>query len=505
MTDASSVITRRQRQVMGARQVSLLSSLATLVFLYLFSADIIGDEMKNTEVFFALSILVCAYTGVQALQVYRSEGYLFFINPIIQFSLLGNYLLFVVGGSVYIVPQEYGGVPAKINDWMVLWLEFYVLGSVAVWLGYWSRVANGGARMLRRSRLMKRVVRPNLRINTTALWLIFGIAVFSTLGSIWLGIYGYSLDSALASRVVAFKQYITIGRSGLLLVLLVLALAFFAKPAGLRKGDSLYFVLAVCLLFGFLSGFKSQVIIPLIILGLAHYVVHQRVPRWSLPVLLVAIFLAYSVIQPFRETRQTDANFQSTSVTYIFQSMFTPETSNRVNSQNIVSHFLHAQFPVPLWAEGLRYHHEHDGLKSGDPQFARNILLAPVLAFVPRVVWPSKPVSFEGNWFYRKVLGRWGNTSVSISHVTSLYFAGGAIAIFAGFFLFGVIQRVFFFGLVGLGAGGIIVYLGLFSTLRTLGVYHVMLVDLLRYLPIMVLVQFFLLRPGSPGERKRKN
>ena len=78
-----------------------------------------------------------------------------------------------------------------------------------------------------------------------------------------------------------------------------------------------------------------------------------------------------------------------------------------------------------------------------------------------------------------------------MSPVTYLYFAGGAIAVFIGFFCFGVLYRVLFF-LVrpDAGAGRALVYLALVMNLANVGsAVDGVLVFLVRTLPLALVLQ----------------
>lgn len=478
---------------------TLLSMAALLAGMISFFAA--GWEgFDNFRTFWVLAVTVLAYSVAQSWLVYRKERWMIYLNPTIHTALIGNFLLFVVGGSVFILPPEFGGFQGKVTSWMVLWMLLYLSGSVALWTGYWSGLAMGLSRTLRRSPLLHRVIRREFRVNSVLLWMFFGIGVASLLVQITLGIFGYSRDSVAALASVGIQQYLGLGSALVPFTLLVLALQFFSGGSGGRKPVVMLVIVLVFSVFsGFLSGFKSQVVMPILIVGLAYYVVHQRLAKWVLPIGLVLLFSAYSVIEPFRLARNDDSNFQSQSFFYIYESMFSPNDPYRehhaIDSAGKIAHFVNAQFVIPIWSEGLRYFSENEGLPEGSPDFLRNILIAPLLAVVPRVVWPDKPQSLEGNWFYVKVLGHSGSTSVSISGVTSLYFAGGWFAVLTGFFFLGVLQRALFRGLLAYGAGGLLIFLGMFSGLRGFNLYHALLVDLIRTIPMLIVLQYFLLRP----------
>ena len=462
--------------------------------------------LSNLQVFLLLAAAVLAYSVLQAWMVNRREGEFLYLNPTIHTALFSNVLLLGVGASLLVLPPEFGGFRGEVTHWMVLWMLLHLSGCIALWSGYWSRLSVVLVRRLQRSPLLHRMMRRELRVNSVLLWVLFALGVASEFTLIGLGIFGYSRDAAAAARSVGIQQYLSMGRSLIPLTLLVLALeVFWKRPKGRRPIFPLAMVFVISVFSGFLSGFKSQVVMPILIVGVAYYATRRRIPRWALPIFLVLLSAAFMVIEPFRDARQADESFQSDSFFYIFETMFDPQESQqglkRPSAGEQLSQLVWSRFPIPLWSEGLRYVEENDGLPEGSPEFLRNILIAPLWAVVPRAVWPSKPQAREGHWFYVEVLGRSGESSVSTSGVTSLYFAGGWIAVLTGFFFFGVLQRWLFRGLLVYGAGGMLIFLGLFSGLREFDMYHSLLVHLIRTMPMLLVLQYFLLRPV--GLRRR--
>lgn len=79
---------------------------------------------------------------------------------------------------------------------------------------------------------------------------------------------------------------------------------------------------------------------------------------------------------------------------------------------------------VPDWTTGLR-----------------DYVLIPAYAFVPRVVWPNKPIDSAVS-FGRNYLGLTGDTSIGISNPGELYANLGLVGIVLGMFSLGVLYRV---------------------------------------------------------------
>lgn len=109
----------------------------------------------------------------------------------------------------------------------------------------------------------------------------------------------------------------------------------------------------------------------------------------------------------------------------------------------------------------------------------------------------SKSFINDGHWFNTEVLGAdpRSTTAVGMGPISYLYFVGGMVAVWIGFFLLGVVQRVAFSSLLPLGAGGWIVYLGMLSLLAIpISNVSAGIGGLLRMLPFLIIAQLLLLK-----------
>ena len=105
------------------------------------------------------------------------------------------------------------------------------------------------------------------------------ISLASRLIAIRLGVYGYSSEIDQLSELGGVTQYLSMTQGLGKLALMVVALRYFS-PAERSSHLVLWFwgLLGYEIIFGFLSGFKSQVVMPVIILGVAMYMRRGRLP-----------------------------------------------------------------------------------------------------------------------------------------------------------------------------------------------------------------------------------
>ena len=70
-------------------------------------------------------------------------------------------------------------------------------------------------------------------------------------------------------------------------------------------------LLSLEVVLGLLSGFKTEVMYPIIMLGVCYYAVTKRVPVTIVFAAFVVAYFAYAVIEPFRAQRYSDPSFET--------------------------------------------------------------------------------------------------------------------------------------------------------------------------------------------------
>jgi hypothetical protein len=210
--------------------------------------------------------------------------------------------------------------------------------------------------------------------------------------------------------------------------------------------------------------------------------------------LLVA---AYQIIEPYRSIRNNERGFDNRNIDNIYSTMAGLASSgdSGEKSSNLIERIMERS-NYTLFA-GISIAAEERGRfnKQTSPDFLGSILKAPATAFIPRIIWPSKPFNNSGYWYNTEILGasKSNTTSVGMSPVGYLYFAGGFVGVVLGFTLIGVTQRFLFDAFTLSGGGGWVVFLVLLQGLVV--IHHdvgTIFTGFLRYLPIMIFAQYFL-------------
>lgn len=488
-------------------EISIAGLRALVVFVALLVYAVLSiDLITNSQGLVAYTLLLLGYLYVETRNLWRSEIHLFWINPVVLASIFTFVMAFGITNVLYFMPEDVValvGLEPIATPWMNQLMLLVILGACAMWVGYSSGVGRNMGRILERSRVLRKWISSSVRVNTPALYACLAISLISRLWAIKLGMFGYSAiyDQLIAGA--AYTQYLTMIQSVGQVALICAAMQCFASPrSALSDRQLLWLVLGYEVVFGFLSGFKSQVVMPLIIVGIVYYSQRNRFPRWLIPAVVVGVWAAYAVIEPFRVARNVDVGFVSTDIGSIVATMTGASNFNvddDLKRESTGLSVLARSNLTYVASLGIEYAANNE-LPAGSPEFLDDILLAPAHALIPRFLWDSKPLQNLGIWYTNQVVGVDSYTSTGMGPFTYLNFAGGPLAVILGFLMVGILQRGLFDGLRHYGGGGLIVLLGLLGTLVIIdSAFNSFFVGIIRFLPILVVAQYALVkRPRQP-------
>lgn len=486
--------------------VYLVRALAVFLAVLIYSALSV-DLISNNSGLAAYSSLLLGYLFLELKNLRAQVSHLFWINPIVLASLFTFATGFAISNVLYLLPDNMVatiGLQSDVTAWMNLLMFLVVLAACGMWMGYSSSFARNIGEMLRRNVLMRNWMSTSDRVNMPVLYVFVLVSLVARMIEINLGIYGYSSTYDQLMATASYREYLSMGESLGRLALVGVALQCFSSSgASFSDRKLLWLVCGYEVAFGFLSGFKSSVVMPIITLGIVYYGQRMRFPRWLLPLMFGGAMAAYAVIEPFRVARNADAGFSGTSVESIASTMSggrnTKDDGPRASTALRVLLRLNMTYISSL---GLEYAANNE-LPIGSPEFLADILLAPAHALVPRLLWKEKSMQNIGLWYTHEVIGHQYFSSTAMSPFTYLNFAGGPVAVIIGFIVVGVFQRVLFDGLRGFGGGGLFVLLGLLGTLSIIdSAFNTFFIGIIRLLPFFVAAQYLLLQrsPRSCAE-----
>lgn len=329
---------------------------------------------------------------------------------------------------------------------------------------------------------------------TLAIPVLVGIGVAARYAQIRLGVFGYTSSYERLLEMGSLTQYLAIAASAGQIALTIAALDFYGARRRVVSGIWLAIALAFELGFGLLSGFKSLVVMPFVVVGACKYLRSGRVPWVWVVVFVIGLPLAYAVIEPFRQTRKVEGPTPATAVSEIVDLFRSSNEGGGFSAglDEVAISVLARSSLVYVGSLGIEFRDSHEELPEGSPEFLEDLLLAPAYAFVPRVIWTSKPLGNLGLWYTQVVMERDIESATAPSPVTYLYFAGGVIAVFIGFAAFGLVHRALLVMLLlDPVPSRMLVFLGMLPTVVNIGsAVDGVVVAILRFVPILFVLQY---------------
>ncbi|ROT99095.1 hypothetical protein [Histidinibacterium lentulum] len=502
--DIQTVKTSSQLRHAVKRVVVGIFSLVALVNLL---ALVLGDSPYFVA--HLAAIMLAAYLAFEAVLYLRRTDALGMLSPVFL-ALIAHFLLAYLA-AISIAPFDPWAIrrfevflPDLDTD-LAETLLLAMLGAFCMLRSYY--LFQSAARRLRRraqsSSALRREFRPAF---TCAVILQFAFVGLVAL-ALTLGVYGVVGTGEARQRHSDVLEILRLATAaGTLSYFLILLRYYHLRATGRASWLFGVFCAALVVLHlcaGILSGFKSQMVAPFIIAGLAYFLATRRLPKTFIVMGFFALVISYSIIEPFRaylgaadqRPRGMIETVEAVATAVRLREHYQRHTDISRGEQ-ITSRFDLAGMSTV----GLDYVRRGDLQTEFRQGLQDSILLSPILAYVPRAIWRDKPFFGTGIWFNVTVLGRSpdARTSVAMGPIAFLYMAGGVAWVCLGFALWGAIGALLFDGLARSGAGGTIVFLSVASTLifipTTIGPN---LTGILRMLPVAFVAQLILLRPRS--------
>lgn len=488
----------RRNNFLRPSNLALLVTMASMLIALLNALDLMGSR----SVFFTLSVLLLMYLGLEVRRLRRVHPHSWLLNPIVLCSFVTFVLGYGVTNILFYLPApalELVGLVPEVSAAMVKLMWLVLMGAVAMWLGYWSPLAKRLSSRAATQRFQSRYL-PNT--NILSAWALPGLFVVSIIArfiQIRLGVFGYSATYDQLIAMGSITQYLALGSGLGKLALLLAALSFFRHGTSKKNLYWFYGLLVIEVSFGFLSGFKSAVVMPFVTVAICQYLQTGRLSRYWIVLFFGGLFAAYAVIEPFRAARNDSTSFSGTSVVSIASTMAGAAGSRVGESteQAVAVVAIASRSNLSYVASfGIEFADRYANLPAGSPNFLGDLILAPLHAWIPRLIWNSKPLGNLGLWYNQEVMGMSHFSATAMGPFTYLYFAGGFIAVVIGFFFIGVVQRCLFFLLqpsVSLAGGAI--FLAMLGTVVAIASsFNGIIITLCRELPLLLLMQWLLFR-----------
>jgi len=483
----------------------------------LLAAPILGVRGQ----FLALTALVIAYGMFETLRVRHARPSSWLLDPAVLCTLVGFVLGLGLTNLAYADPDaglsttpdglgQLGGPDAAYAT-MAHVMSIAAIALAALWIGYRAPIGTMAARTLHRLLPLRRWLVVPARPRWPLLGALLAVALVARLAQVRLGVFGYSGSSENFVRYASVTSYLAYASALSLAVLCTGAFAYFNDPDHPRWLPPALVVLFVyeVVVSGFLSGFKSSVLVPFVALAGSHYTARGHLRTSHVIGAVLALAAAYAVIEPFRIARYANPDFRGSDIFAIARTMATAREQLAESGGDETSPAtMYAQQLVQRSgglvesAKALQYLDRAGSLQAvrviepDAPDIIGRALLSPAIAFVPRAVWPGKPSGNIGQWVTVYVWDRLQFlSSTGMSPVAAAYLGGGLSAVIIGFAIVGIVHRTIFETFAPLRYGGLIVLLGLMPTLAMLPwTFYDYFPAVLRLTPILIVGQFVLLQ-----------
>lgn len=411
--------------------------------------------LYNTLVFFRTNILSKRYKYLSAGFIGATTAFLFFNGGIITLIFIKNFNFI-----------EANNLKRFLDTSMLLKFSSVVaVANVSLWMGYRSKAGDYFFSFYYLGLGYKKLL--NLEMNALFPKFLIVVGLGINLVLFVNGAYGRGLATAedfsgIIKYLVLFSSYI---EKISLIGYFLLALIYF--KTGTHK--IWYFVTLIFqIIFALVSGARGPIIFLFILTLLPYYYVNKKITIKVIAAGFLVLLVAFTVASEIKRFTQS-FNSQNVSLVDYANAYFTyREQSDAVLDAKIYEslyyNIIGRLSAVTAGSIAIKYE-DTLGVDENDPDFQHELVM-----IVPSIVLPRSAVfgsSFPswGNWFRLKVLGFSDSyfSNTSFGSVAFFYLTGRWIAVFIGFFLYGVILR-FSNNILEIGTSvSFVIYLALLS------------------------------------------
>lgn len=243
-----------------------------------------------------------------------------------------------------------------------------------------------------------------------------------------------------------------------------------------------------------------QVVLPFVVLNVAYFVSCRKISFVMMGAAFFSLYFAYQIVEPLRAYIGKNQIAGAMSVEMAIETLQNSRSMKDevyLNSlpwgTQVVSRF----DLTGMTAVGLSLDSMQSSVIEVRENMAKALYLAVPYAWIPRFLWPNKPINSTGVWFNQVALGQVNDvsTAVAMGPVAWFYILGGVGAVIIGFFLIGAFQAFMFDGFARSGVGGIIIFLSTLMVISTIpSDIAPALIGLIRQIPLAFIAQLVFLR-----------
>lgn len=427
----------------AAPRVYLLISASLLTLGGLGALAILWVRTFEQIAYVGILLVFTALVGALAARGWFRQG-LDWCEPGIVMGFLFLASFGFAGLRYFLTPEALHPLLQGDLRWLTTALLFTLLGLLALWSGYYGRLGLVLHRLTVRPAREQVRARAVVRIEMAGGLYVLGL--MARLVMLRTGLYGY-LKQPEAYTSVPYAELLVRLEALCTLGLVLAWLDAYSHPENRRRGLFAGALLVSELFWGFVSGMKIYVLMPLVLVAIIHAYKRGRLPVRYVATAMIVLILIYPVNGLYRQMVRTGE-------------MEIRGPTDIVNSSGVLVDEILLNFDDPNLYLGMGYESaiartsliQNYALllkyldQTGDYWHGRTIWMLPALIVVPRAVWPDKPVADTGYWFSVQVWGEdpRARNSIAITWPGLLHLQFGLPSVLLGMFLVGILLRLLY-------------------------------------------------------------
>jgi hypothetical protein len=418
----------------------LVAAAAGLVIMAL-SAASVGDQIRWGAI--ALAVFCAGLLPLMAVAA-RHDGLGLTSWRMGPWSLVWGTLAFGLATLSWLGPQS--GTPAEILPGSILralWMIGVALAMLTV--GYCAgphRLA--AARARRATNVLSRRFTGEIR-SPAVPWILLAVGIVAQWGfAVLTGRFGYVGDvAASVTTASGYSQYLAVAGECVPLAVLAGAIrAYRARTLGAWL--SLGILFAAAIVIGAAAGGKESFVVAILAVIIPRTVVHRRLPAGAI---VAAILFFLLIIIPFNQAYRASARGGAVTLSTSQAVAAAPAIAGQVMASDL---------SVAVLSQSARYLAERVRTidtpaiimqrTPGEIPYANpgQLLIAPVVDLIPRILWPGKPIltpGYQVSQEYYQLPPR-VYTSSNVTPEADLYRHGGWPELVVGMLLLGCAIRI---------------------------------------------------------------
>ncbi|MDB9770278.1 hypothetical protein OAB98_04955 [Gammaproteobacteria bacterium] len=412
--------------------------------------------------FMLLNLILLHYLLHEFLKLSTNVSSLVFLQPYVLviglFYILGNLLPNL--RFFFVDPVEV--LPALMSFWsddsykpLIKPMYLLNLSAIAMFLGYKNQKMKSLGSSFRSFLSKSSTYNSNnsFKLSNFLVFFIITAGIISVFLQIKWGIFGYGVSDSQFAKYASYAQWFRyIDQLPVLLVVIIAYLLHHPKGGYDYLMVTMLLVIILLCAKGFVFASKGLVLFPILAALIGSYASSGKIFVRYLGLSVIMLIISFVVIEPYRVLKNVYPD--ATLVEAIVLLREVPDIIAKESIEEDVT-LIDRYNEITIWfmgrndnfsfsANAIEFKDKYGIPDNNNPDFLGSILYSPVLAYVPRFIWQSKPRDQIGAWYEDTIMQSPNYSASSFGVIGYCYFAGGILGVFLVFFFFGLMQRFIF-------------------------------------------------------------